>query len=365
MAIQAIAIVEEVTRGTFPGSPTYNWLPVTGTLFPTFTPTDEARSEFRGNDSALGNSEDSLVRRESQTTYALECAAYPGIATGLLFKYLLGKEGTRAVVETTAFKGPLYPLAQPFGEDNELVDGALSIVVLYDKEGTTFKKIYSGLRDFDFAFAAEGTDDIKFTFNMKAPGEFISAEAVNDLTPDYSGLVDPYTSSDLLCYIGTGASLTGTAPDYTDIAPGTMDQFCPDSVNFTLVSGLDDKVQMCGVQGPGKTFRSAQFTSEINLPIDLEDPDTGFSSWDEFEKIFIAPSSNILMFVLDNGVLAGDTSVTYSMTFYFPAVLFNPDTPEVAPDGTQPTINLNYTSLFDNVAEKPFIMQTIDQESAY
>jgi hypothetical protein len=364
MGIQAIAIVEEATRGTDPTTG-YQWIPVTGSLFPTFNATDESRAEFRGADSALGNTEDSTVRRESQVTYALECAYYAGPQTGLLFKYLLGKEGTRAVEDTSAYKGPLYPLAQPYGTDNELGVGAVGIMVLYDKEGTTYKRYYGGLRPFDCTFAAEGTDDIKLTFNLKAPGEYVGAEAVNDLTPDYSAVPSPFTSQDLLCYIGAGVSVTGTAPDYTDISAGAMTQFCPDSVNFTLTSGNDDKVQMCGVEGPSKTFRSAQFAGEITIPIDLEDPSTGFSSWDEYDKIFTGPSNNVLLFVMDNGELAGAETSTYESTFYFPAVLAAQETPEFASDGTQPTVSLGYSTLYDSTAASPLIMQTVDKSSAY
>ena len=364
MGIQAIAVVEEATRGTDPGSG-YQWLPVTGTLFPTFNATDESRKEFRGEDSALGDSEDSLVRRESQVTYALECVLYPGPELGLLFKHLLGKAGTRATEDTSAKKGPLYPLSQPYGTDNELGTKAIGVYVLYDKEGTTQKRYYGGLRPFDCTFAAEGTDDVKMTFNLKAPGEFVGDEAVNDLTPDYSDLVAPFTSQDITCYIGTGATLTGTAPDYTDIDPNTMVQFCPDSVNFTITSGNDDKVQLCGVEGPDKTFRSSQFLGEVTIPIDFEDPSTGFSSFDEWEKKLTGPNANALMFVLDNGVLAGAATATYEDTFFFPAVLSTPDTPEIASDGTQATVTLNYSTLNDTTSTKPFFIQTVDQSATY
>lgn len=365
MGIQAVAVVEEAVRGTFPGSPVYNWLPVTGQLFPDFAPEDESRNEFRGQDSAEGDSEDSLVRRGSQVLYGLECAYYPGAATGLLFKHLLGKAGTRVAEDTDAFKGPLYFEAEPYGTDNELSTKALSIVILYDKEGTTYKRVYPGFRPNDCNMTGADTDDIKMTFNMKTAGDWIGDEEVNDLTPDYTGLTSPFTTSDLLCYIGSGASLTGTTPDFTDVSPGTMDSFCPDSWDVTITSGRDDKVQMCGTEGPSKTFRAAQFSGTIGLPIDLEDPSSGFSSWDESDKQFTAPSVNSLMFVMDNGELAGATTATYESTFYFPAGLLNSDTPQIPPDGTQKTVTLNYTTKVDNVVEKAMILQTIDKAADY
>ena len=364
MAIQAIGIVEEVTRGTDPGSG-YQWLPIMGSLFPTFNATDESRTEFRGNDSALGNAETSIVRRESQATFALECAYYPGPETGLLFKYDLGKEGTRAVVDTSAYKGPLYPLAQPYGTGSELGDTGIGMVVLYDKEGVTYKQYYGGFRPFDFSMSAEGTGDVKLTFNVKAPGEFIGAEAINDLTPDYTTLAAPFTADDVTIYIGSGVSVTGTAPDYTDISAGSMVQFCPDSINLAVTSGLDDKIQMCGVQGPSKTFRSGQFLATVTFPIDFADPSTGFSSYDEWYKKFAGPSTNAILITMDNEELAGAATETYSTAFFLPAVQTNSDTPTMNADGTQPTVSFTYTSLFDSTAESPFIMQTVDKATAY
>lgn len=365
MGIQAIAIVEEAVRGTDPTTG-YMWLPVTGNLLPDFNATDESRTEFRGNDSALGNSESSIVRRESQVTMALECPFYPGAETGLLFKHDLGKAATRIAEDTSGFKGVVYPLAQPYGVGNELGTTAIGMWVLFDKEGTTYKQYYGGCRPYDFSVNAEGTDDVKLSFNLKAPGEYATVPVINDLTPDYSGLVAaPFTSQDLKCYIGTTVSTTGTAPDYTDISFGTMTQFCPDSLSLSITSGLDDKVQMCGVQGPSKSFRSGQFAVEATIPVDFSDPSSGFSSYDQWVAKFTGPTSTVLLFVLDNGELAGSSTATYETTFYLPAVLTNSDTPAIASDGTQPTVSFTYTSLYDDTAASPLIMQTVDKASAY
>ena len=119
MATQYLALVEETTRGTDPTSG-YLFLPVTGSLDVKFEPTDEPRKEFRGADTALGDS--TVVRRQSMWTYTLECAWYPdSAAIGLLFKHVLGKVDTRSVLETTAYKGIMYPLATLYGVGEELV----------------------------------------------------------------------------------------------------------------------------------------------------------------------------------------------------------------------------------------------------
>lgn len=358
-------IVEETTRGIDPASG-YLFLPLTSNLFPSYTPGDEARTEFRAQDAALGSSPDAIVRREDQVTHTLECPFYAGAETGLLFKHLLGFAGTRATVETTAKKGVLYPLAQPFGAGRELESKAVGIYVVYDKEGVSRMRYYGGFRINSCNLTGEGTDDLKLAFEMKAPGDFIGAEVANTFTPASTDFPsDPYVTSDLLCYIGSGISRTGTAPDYTDIDPGTMVGFCPDSVNMTITNGLDDKVILCGTQGPNKTFRSAQFAIELGFPIDLADPDTGFSPFDEWATKFDGPHTNSVLLVADNGILAGDTSETFRASFDLGTLLANHDTPDVSPEGTQSTIQLNYTSLVDETTTKPLIMETVDQAAAY
>lgn len=360
---QFIALVEEATRGTDPGSG-YLYLPVTSNLLPTFNPTDEARQEFRGADSALGAAEASIVRRESQTTYTLECAYYPGAETGLLFKHLLGKSVTRVAEDTSAFKGVLYPLANPYGAGRELTTKAIGIYSVFDVEGTSTKRYYGGLRIVSCTITGEGTDDVKLSFEMKAPGEFIGADEANDLTPTFP-VADPFVVSDILCYAGTGASRTGTAPDFTDVGPGTMDQFCPDSLNLQITNGLDDKNVICGVQGPSKTSRTAQFNGNITFPIDLADPSSGFSSYDEYFAMFGGPSTQSLMFVFDNGDLAGSATATYETIFDFDANLRQHETPQYSPTGEEPTVALAYMTLESATTEKPVIMQTIDKASAY
>jgi hypothetical protein len=364
MGIQAIGVVEETVRGTDPDTG-YLWFPTMGSLLPTFTASDEARTEFRGQDTAEGSTEASLVRRESQTTYSLESAYYPGAATGLMFKHTLGHAGTRSLEDTSAYKGPLSFSAQPYGTGNEQGDSGIGIMVLSDRNGTTYKQYFGGLRPFDYTISGEGTDDIKLIFNMKSPGEFIGTEVINDLTPSYTTLTQPYTSQDVQCYIGSGVSLTGTSPDYSDISPGSMVSFCPDSFSITVTSGRDDKTAMCGIQGPSKTFLSGSFNANVALPIDFEDPSSGFSSRDEFDKQYTGISSNALMFVMNNELLAGAATSTYESTHFFPAMLFNPDTPNIPSDGTQSTVSLNYSSLVDDTTEKAFLLQNVDKESAY
>jgi hypothetical protein len=359
--VQFIQIEEETTRGTSVGSSLLS-IPVMGTLLPAFAPTDESRKEFRGACTGLGDS--SVVRRESQWTYSLECAYYPGAATGLLFKHLLGKSGARSVVDTTGYEGINYPLVQPYGTGRELADKAIGIWVVYEKEGTSYKSYYGGGRVTSCAVSAEGTDDVKLTFELAGPGEYIGSEAANDLTFT-APTVTPFVSSDISMYIGSGISRTGTAPDFTAIAPNTMDVFRPDNLNVTITNGLEDKVVMDGVKGPNKTSRANQFAVEAAFTIDLADPASGFSSWDEYAALFAGTHTNSVLVVMDNGELAGSATSNYETIIDLANLLANHETPEISAEGQQGTVNLTYVSLYDETAEYPVAVFTTDQESVY
>lgn len=363
MAEQFLTLVEETTRGTDPGSG-YLYLPVTGALQPTFNAKDEPRQEFRGNDSALGALSASIVRRESQWTHTIECPYYPGAETGLLFKHLLGKAGTRNTVDTSGKKGILYPLSQPFGTGRELANKAIGLWITYDKEGVAKKRYFGGGRIKSCTIKIEGTDDVKLSFEVQGPGEYIGAEAAGDLTPTFP-TATPFVSADCLAYIGAGITRTGTAPDFTALAPNTMAAFAPDSWTITITGGLDDKIVMNGVLGPSKTIRAGQFGVEVACPTDLSDPTSGFSSADEYDAIFSGASTNSLLIVLQSAELAGDTNTYYNATIDLPALLRKHETPARNSEGQQPTVNLNFQSLYSTTTDYPLALLTTDKAAAY
>lgn len=361
MAQQFLALVEETTRGTDPTTG-YLYLPIMGSLQPKFDATDESRKEFRGVDTALGDA--SVVRRSSQWSFSLECAWYPGAEVGLLFKHLLGFAGTRATIDTSGKKGILYPVAMPYGVGMPLVNKAIGFFCCYDKDGTAKKRYYGGGRVKSCTIKIEGTDDIKLTFEIVGPGEYIGGEVDNAMVPSFP-TVEPFIAADALAYAGTGVSRTGTAPNYSEIGPGTMTPFYPDSMSITITGGLDDKIIINGVQGPSKTHRASQFTAEVSAPIDLADPSSGFSSADEYDAIFTGPTTQSLMVVLTSPTLVGAVSEPYSATIDLPYMLRKHSTPDRKSDGSQPTVELSYQSLVDATVGKPLLLETVDAAAAY
>lgn len=359
MAEEFLAIYEEDVRGTAPVSPDYLYLPVTGNLQPKFEPTDEPRKEFRGVDTALGDS--SVVRRMVQWTHTLEFFDRPIKAVGVLLKHALGFAGTRSTVDTTARRGIIYPHRMPFG-DGPLGSKAIALVANTSEGGVTKAQVFGGGRITAATLSFEESGDVKWSLEIK--GSWVGTPDQTALTPSMPSIA-PFNAADVLCYIGSGASRTGTAPDFTNLAPGTMQQFGPDSVTISITNGLDDKFVRDGAPGPNKTHRSEQFNVEVACPIDYEDPASGFSSADEFKRLFSGVATQSLMFVLQHPDTAGSTDEKYKRVIDIPRLQLSADPPERSVDGLTPTVTFNYTRLLDETIKKPLLILTTDQESTY
>jgi hypothetical protein len=363
MANQYLAFYKETTRGTAPGSPTYKFLPITAGLSPKFAPKDEPRKEFRGADTALGDS--SAIRRESAWTDTVEAGWYPGEEVGTMLAMTLGKAGSRTVVDTSARRGIIYPVAQPFGSGAPQGDSALALVPNTDEGGTTLSQVYGGGRPSSATISIKQPDDVKISFEFGGPGGYIGA--VDEAA--VAGVAFPaaavFLSSDVKCYIGTGAVRTGTAPDFTDLAPGTMVQFSPDDLTLKLTPGMSDKAVINGVAGPSKTTRSGQFSAELDFTIDYDDPASGFSSADEFKKIFDGVTTNSLMIVIDNLELAGAATATYRAVIDLPLMLMVVESPERNNEGQTPQVKFSFKSLFDTAIGYPVAIMTTDKAASY
>jgi hypothetical protein len=366
MGIQYLAIVEEAARGTDPGSG-YLFLPVKGKLQPSFNPTDEPRKEFRGADSALGDV--TVVRRESQWTYDLECSWYPGNpAIGLLFKHLFGFAGARNTVDTTAKRGILYPVPNGYAGGGDLEDLGIGIIPNTDEAGTTYSQYFGGGRVTKCAIKFEGTADVSLVFTLQGPGEYVGTpdQPELDSTPSFHA-VAPLVSCDALCYVGGSPTRTGTPPDYTALAPNNAAAWRPDSLEITITNGLSDKVVMNGVRGPSHTTRESQFTVEISAPTDYDDPSSGFSSADEFKALFSGVRTNNVMVVINSPTDAGATpgAAPYGAVLDFPAVMVAAETPERNTEGKTPTVSFKFTSLYNQTTLYPMALLTTDQNAAY
>lgn len=364
MANQYLAICEETARGTKPGAPTWRFLPLIEGLAPKFAPKDEPRKEFRGQDTALGDA--SLYRKESQFTVAPKFYLYPGAEVGLLLKHLLGFAGNRSVVDTSAYTGILYPLTMPYGAGANLADKAVGYCPNIDRDGVTASQYFGGSRYKSLTLNIPANDDITISMEGQGAGPWVAA-ANQAAVAGASFPLDTLTYHGTMAafYIGTGATRTGTAPDYTNLAPGSMVQFYPDDFELKITNGLDDVVTGNGVKGPSKTERTGQFSVEASFGIDFRDPASGFSSIDEFEAIYSGVRTNSLMVVLTHTALAGAATQVYKEVIDIPLVSVSCDTPEPSNEGKQVKAKFSCKSLAPSGNLKPLHWLRIDKSSAY
>lgn len=361
MADQYLAFYEETTRGVVP-TPTYLFLPVSGDLTPDFDADDKPRVEFRGQDTGLGDI--TVIRREVKWTYTLKTAWYPGKEIGLLLKHLFGNAGARSVIDTTAYRGLCNPILMPYGTGMNLGDKAIAIVPNTDEAGTTRSQVYGGGRVTSCKITASGTDDVMLEFTLQ--GAWIGAADQTAVGGVSFPAANPFNSSDYKAYIGGTPVRTGTAPNYTNITVGTAVQFMPDSLSITITNGLDDKIVGNGVPGPTKTFRKEKFKVDIDTPIDYEDPASGFSSADEFKKLFTGPSTNNLLVLFDNGDLAGSATEKYTALLDLPYMMQkNPKKPGRNSEGKTADLKMGFTSLYSTTAKYAGALFTVDKATAY
>lgn len=361
MPTQYMALVEEAARGTDPASG-YFFTPVMDALQPTVNYDDQPRVEFRGDDTGQGNS--TLVRRGGQWTYSFKFAYYPGVEIGTLLKHFAGFAGTRSVLDTSAYEGIVYSLTDIYDTGN-LGTKAIGLVMNSDEGGTTKAQYYGGGRITALTIDFQNVDDVIISGTIQGPAEYIGDADQTATAGATFPVAAPFSTDDCLFYVGPGISRTGTAPNFTAIAKGSMATFKPDNLTLTMTNGINDKVVMDGVLGPNKTFREAQWNIEVSAAIDYEDPASGFSSADQFKLQFSGPQTSSLLIIMDSGEVAGDTTETYKSIIDFANASINLDTPARQSDGTQPTTNVNLKSLWSATAGYVLGIFTTDKASAY
>jgi len=360
---QYLAFYKETERGTAPGGPSYKFLQIIDG-WPKFKPSDEPRKEFAGVNTALGDR--TVRRKESQYTAAPKFYYRPGAETGTFLRQLLGFAGTRTTVDTSGKTGILYAnTAMPYGSGLPLEDEALGLVPNLDEAGTTKSQVYGGFRPASATFEFKGTDDVVVTIEGQGAGGWVGAVDQAAIGGVSLPAIEPFNCSEVRYYLGSGISRTGVAPDFTAIAAGTMKEFKPDSLTLKITTGLTDKVVGNGIKGPSKTTRSAQFSVEVNAECDYEDPSSGFSSADEYKRLFSGPATNSLLIVMTHADLAGAATERYQTIIDVPLMQLNAERAEPDNEGKTPSQKLAYKSLIDPAIGYPIAMITVDRAASY
>lgn len=361
---QYLAMYEEDERGVAPAVPVMRFLPVTSNPQPKFNPKDEPRKEFRGVNTRLGDA--SVVRRESSYSHPLDFGYYPGVEVGLILKHIFGFAGIRAIVDVSAKRGILYPSPGfPYGAGAALGTKAVAMIPNLEEGGVTKSQLYAGERFKSLTIAIKGSDDVKVSVEGMGAGPWIGP-ADQAATPGVSWpAADPFISALAQYYIGAGAARTGTAPDFTDIGPGTMQQFLADEMTIKITPGWDDKIVGNGIKGPSKTYVANQFAVEVDCTVDYEDPASGFSSADEYKAQFSGPRTNSLMIVLTGEQLAGAATEKYKTVIDMPLVQAIFETPDRNSEGKTPPMKMKFKTLINAAIGYPIAMMTTDQAAAY
>lgn len=361
---QYLALYEETTRGTAPGSPSYKFYPVTGKLMPDAKFDDKAIDEFRGASTGLGNSAGSLRRLATSWAYGLEGLFYPGAELGLILKHAFGHINAAQTVDTNAKSKLLYPVILPYGTDMSLASKAIALVPNVDVSGTTKSQVFGGGRISGLEISIKRPDDITVKVDFMG-GPWVGAPGQTAVGSVVFPVASSFSSADAKCYIGGGASRTGSAPDFTALAVGTMTQFLPDEITIKFDFGLEDQDIVNGNKGPSKTIRKGKAKATVEFTLDFLDPSTGFSSFDEFTAFVAGIRTNSLMVVLDNGQLIGSSTQNYEAIIDLPLVQVAPATPEVTSDGKQGKVKFKAETLYDATVGYPFALELIDLASTY
>lgn len=362
MANQYLALVEETTRGTNPGSG-YKFLPVTAGIEPKPKFDDVPRQEFRGQDTRLGNT--TVVRKSKSWAQTIETLLYPIDIVGTLFKHALGYAGTRSVVDTSGYKGIIYPpSAAHYAPGGNLAGKGITSIPNTDLDGVTKSQVYGGGRVKGFKLDFARPDEVKLSFDLMG-GPFIGAPGQTATAGASFTTIKPFNSSDLVCYSGAGITRTGTAPNYTDITPNTMQQFNPDTLSLTFEGGIEDKDILDGTGGPNKTEQTSQVKATLEIKIDFTDPATGLSSYDEFVAQVAGVSTQNFLLKLTGPDLAGAATAYHQYFVDLPSMLLTEESVERKNDGSVAKATLKYTSLLSATTNYPIAILTVDKASAY
>lgn len=360
---QYLAFYKETTRGVVPGSPAYKFLQILSG-WPKFKASDEARAEFAGVTTALGDR--SVRRKESQWTASPQIPYRPGEETGILLRQVIGFAGTRSTVDTSAKKGILYPsAAMPWGSGAPLSDEALGLVPNLDEAGTTKSQVFGGFRPTALTFTFKGTDDVLLSVDGGGAGDWVGAVDQTAVAGMSMPSVEPFNCSDVKYYIGSGISRTGSAPNFTAISAGTMKQFYPDSLTLKITTGITDKAVGNGVAGPSKSTRTGKLAVQADIDIDYEDPASGFRSAAEYKRLLSGVATNSLLIVIDHDALAGAATQKYQTIIDYPLAYLDAERAEPDNEGKTPSQKLTYKHLFDATVGYPIAIMTTDRAASY
>lgn len=345
---QYLALSEQTARNALDESPTYLFYPITGKLEPQPEYKEDPVPEWRGTDTAQGASTDE--RTSTSWKFPWESRIYPGAELVALFKYLTGSSPTPTALtapDSAANRYIYQTVTEMFGEGTPLVDKALAIVPNTCKGSSTYSQSFIGgrIKDAEIDFKGGEAATLKMNF---IGGPWIGAPE-QTATAGYSLPAAKAFRSVPKLYIGSGATLTGVAPNYTDFAPGTMALAKPDDLTIKIETGLDDVYKMNGEEGPSVTERKSQWKITIDYTIDFSDPASGWSSGDAWVARFSAAQYLPVMITLNSSeIIPSCSAQTYAFGLYLPKMKLTNDPVDRKNDGSKEKIKFTLESRVDS-----------------
>lgn len=344
---QYVALSEQTARTALNGSPVYQFYPVKGKLEPDTEFKEEAVKEWRAQDTAQGDVSDE--RTSSSWKYSLEGRVYPGDELALLLKFLLGYAATPvalsapdAAAERTIFRTN----SDMFGDDSQLADGAIAIIPNTAKGTSTYSQAYVGGRAKDGELIFKGGEAAELKMNFMG-GPWIGAVEQAAIAGVAFPAAKAFRSVPKV-YLGSGATLTGTAPDYTNFVPNTMPLVKPDDLSIKFDSGIEDVFKMNGIEGPSVTERKKQWGVTVEYTHDFADPASGWSSYDAWAARFAGITYAPCMIVLDSSeIIPSCSTQTYQLAIYLPKVKITVEVPDRKNDGSKTKIKVKLESRID------------------
>lgn len=346
-AKQFIAISEQTVRSAINGTPAYKFYPITGKLEPTPKYKDDIIKEWRAVSTAQGDVYDE--RSSTSWDYSLEGRIYPGAELALLIKYLMGYAATTTPLSSpnSAAARTVYSSAsEMYGDDAQLLDGAIAIVPNVAKGTTTYCQKFTGGRPKSAQFTFKGGEAASFKIDFIG-GPWVGAVEQTAIT----GVSFPASKalrSVPKIYFGSGAITTGTAPNYTEVAPGTMSRALPDDLTITMDNGIEDVYKMNDIEGPSVSERARQWSITAEFTIDFADPASGWSSYDAWAAGFSDVQYTPFMMVLKSSeIIPSCSTANYDVTIYVPKMKVTLEQPERKNDGSKSKIKVKLESRLD------------------
>lgn len=331
------AMGEEATRNTGEVS-TVGFLPAMDVKFPVPEYGDEQIQEVRGEDVSLGATSQKRWSQKHASTLDMPFYTEAGVTAGMvgtLLKHFFGKATSAQNAATGQYYHMLYPIVNAFAAAN-LGTKALTYSTNLNLGATMKNWPWLGNRIKSITFKQTTEKALIVTIEKFGQTRGAVTAELGSATFPAENLRCDYTH--LTLYTGT-ITRVGSAPNFTDFTFGSATAITPYEVTLKLTNPFVDRIILAGVDYPSQTNYEGEWTAELDIVLDWEDPAAGFSSVDDHELWIAGASTQNFFLYWDTGTQAG-TGDNHSLYIDLPSLDRKGGQPEYSRD--DPKITLSY-----------------------